>query len=371
MRVLIIADESFASRERSMLSRLEVGLADEGVRVVHAIPRRAAPWYHAEVFSQAVLYEDRGLPISRPWRARQVLRDIQSLVEGEERAVDLVHAFGRGSRAMAVEIVRQTGAALAVEVNNPESAAAAGRLRAPDLPPPVLFVPDPALERAIHADDSGLTVRLTPWGVHTPGAPRDILREGRDIAVMVNATGRDRDAMIALLEGTAAAASTHPDLMFFAEAEAVHASGIWPLVRRLGLSERFTLAPDVEARRELALRGDALVLPEALGEQRTLTLDAMAAGMVVIAAADPLVSVLVDTRTARLVDKPSAERWAGALRWLADSRDQARALALAAREHVRAQCRASAHVAAVMDAYEWMTASESIPFGADGERNVR
>jgi glycosyltransferase involved in cell wall biosynthesis len=159
--------------------------------------------------------------------------------------------------------------------------------------------------------------------------------------------------------------------MFFAEAEAVHVSGIWPLVRRLGLSERFTLAPDVEARRELALRGDALVLPEALGEHRTLTLDAMAAGMVVIAAADPLVSVLVDTRTARLVDKPSAERWAGALRWLAESRDPARALALAAREHVRAQCRASAHVAAVMDAYEWMTASESIPFGSEGERNVR
>ncbi len=38
MRILIIADESFASRERAMLSRLEVGLADEGVRVVHVIP---------------------------------------------------------------------------------------------------------------------------------------------------------------------------------------------------------------------------------------------------------------------------------------------------------------------------------------------
>ena len=38
MRVLILADGLFATRERALLSRLEVGLADEGVRVVQATP---------------------------------------------------------------------------------------------------------------------------------------------------------------------------------------------------------------------------------------------------------------------------------------------------------------------------------------------
>jgi hypothetical protein len=364
MRILIIADEAFASRERAMLSRLEVGLADEGVRVIHALPRRAAHWHHPEVFSEAITYDDRGLVISRSWRIRQIVQALERLVEGEQRPADLVHVFGQPAWPFAAEVARLTGAALAIEIADPRAAAGAMRLRTLD--PAVLFVPDQALERLIRGEDAGAAVRLTPWGVHTPPAARDLLPDGRGVSVMIDGSGRDRAAMASLFEGLAEVAPDQPDLMVFAEAEAIRTAGLWPMVKRLGLSERFTLTPDMEARRELALRADALILPEARGEHRTLTLDAMAAGMVVLAAADPLVSVLIDTRTARLVDHPTPERWAAAVRWLFESREQARALAASARDYVRTNCRASSHVAAVMDAYEWMTAGESIPFQAPG-----
>lgn len=366
MRVLIIADESFAARERAMLSRLEVGLADEGVRIIHAVPRRAAQWHHPEVFLQAVQYEDRGLIVSRAWRAQQLLASIERLGEGEAQPIDVVHAFGRGCWGVAIEAARQAEAALALEVADAASAVAAARLRLPDGAAPLLLVPDATLERLIHAEAPRAAVRVAPWGVHTPSTPRDALRDGRDVAVMIDGSGGDRAGMAACMEGIGAVAPRYPDLMFFAEAEAVRLSGVWPMVKRLGLSERFTLTPDMEARRELALRADALILPEALGEHRTLTLDAMAAGMVVIAAADPLVSVLIDGRTARLIERPDGSAWAAALEWMLAQRDEARALAASAREHIRQHCRASTYIAAVIDAYEWMTAGESIPFAPPG-----
>lgn len=362
MRILIMADESFASRERAMLSRLEVGLADESVRVVHAIPERCARWHHPEVQSQLITYEDRGLVISRSWRAQRIVQDLGTPAEPGPRSLDIVHAFGRGSWQLAAEVARQTGAALAVEIADPRDAAAGVRLRTGDGGAPVFFTPDAALERLIHADDTAASVRVTPWGVHTPPVPREILTPGRDASIMIDGCGRDSAGMIALMRGIAAVAPAHPGLMVFAEAEAIRIAGVWPLVKKLGLSERFTLTPDLEARRELTLRADALILPEALGEHRSLTLDAMAAGMVVIAAADPLVGVLIDARTARLVERPSAEKWEEALIWLLRQRDQARALAGLARQYTAQHCRASAYVSAVMDAYEWMTAGESIPF---------
>jgi glycosyltransferase involved in cell wall biosynthesis len=150
--------------------------------------------------------------------------------------------------------------------------------------------------------------------------------------------------------------------MIFAESDAIQLAGLWPMVRRFGLADRFTLIPDLEARRELSLRGDILCLPDGRGEFRSLTLDAMAAGMLVIAAADPMISVLLEGRTARLIDRQASERWASAVTWALEDRESARRLAASAREFVRTSTRASSHVAAVVDAYEWMTSRESIPF---------
>jgi len=365
VRVLIIADETFAAHERSMLLRLEIGLIDEGVRVVHAVPRAAAGWNHSDLFSQAVSYESRGMSISRAWRAQQLVAAVLSRAADKERPVDIVHAFGRESWAMATEVSRQVGASLAIEVFTAEDADAAARLRSPgDVTGPILFVPDPALEKRLKGAGAAAPVRVTPWGVHTPSSPRPPFEAGHVPSIMIAGTGRDAGAMLAALEGLAAVSPRVPDLMAFAEAEAVRVARVWPAVKRLGLTERFTLIPDLEARRDLVLRGDILLLPEARGDHRSLTMDAMAAGMVLIAAADPMVGVLIDHRTARLVHRPSAEHWSGAISWALDDQEGARSLAGSAQGFVRAHCRASSHVASVVDAYEWMTAAESIPFEA-------
>lgn len=370
MRVLIIADESFASRERAMLARIEVGLADEGVRIVHAIPSQSAHWHHAEVYSQTILYQDRGLVISRPWRVKQMLAALRAAVGGDEgKPVDIVHAFGAGCWQIAGEIARQTGASLALEVVSASGAAAATAGRASGSAGPVYFLPDPALERPVRGDDPSIATRLTPWGVHTPAMARSIFEPGKAVSIVMAGSGADPDAWKTVVQAIAAIVRDFPDVMVFADAAGVRAGGTWADITKLRIHEQLTLIPDMEARRELTLQGDVLVLPESRGQQRSLTLDAMAAGMVVVAAADPLVSVLQDGRTARVVDRPNAEAWTIALRGLLQNAGEARVLAASAREHVRQHCRASTQVAAVVGAYEWMLAGESIPFGPSG--NVR
>jgi hypothetical protein len=363
MRAVILADASFAARERAMLSRIEVGLVDEGLRVVHAIPQGTESWFQPEVFSDLVTYADEGIGFSLRWRVQKVTRALEASAETGARPADIIHVFGFPAWEFAIELARQTGAHIALEIWCSELIGPATRLRLPsDLPPPAFFVPDPGLERAFRSEDPNSIVRLTPWGVHTPPQPREILRPGKAISVMVDASGREAAAVRAALEGLAASAVREPEMMIFAESDAIQLSRLWPMVRRFGLADRFTLIPDLEARRELSLRGDILVLPDGRGEFRSLSLDAMAAGMVVVAAQDPMISVLIDGRTARLVDRSTPDRWAAAVTWALESRDESRGLGASAREHVRTHCRASTHVAAVVDAYEWMTSRESIPF---------
>ena len=60
LRVLMMADRSFARREHAMLRRLEVGLIDEGVRVLRATPA-GSPEEPTTGLAGTVSYDDRGL----------------------------------------------------------------------------------------------------------------------------------------------------------------------------------------------------------------------------------------------------------------------------------------------------------------------
>lgn len=379
LRVVIVADAGAATRERELLQRLQIGLADEGVRVASALPRSvvegpgAALLPSSELFARAIVYDFGGLPWGRGRRVAALASSLSVLGGDAARPVDAVHAVGEGSWATAFELAHRTGAGLVVSVWSPAMARKVSRQRglggdagrAPIAP--MLLVPDAALERVLRSelDDAALRpagIRVVPWGVHSHAAGRDLLRPGRIISMVMAGGGTDAAAYEAALGGVARLAGRSEDLMVFADAEMAERAGLARAARRLAMADRFTLVPEVEARRELVLSADLLIIPEALGEHRSLALDAMACGTVVLALADPLVSYLIDGRTARLVPKPDPELWAEALSALLDRRDRAAALADTARDYVRQHHRASAQVAAVLDAYEWLAGRESIPF---------
>lgn len=76
------------------------------------------------------------------------------------------------------------------------------------------------------------------------------------------------------------------------------------------------------------MHADLLLLCKALGEQRTVVLDAMAHSMVVLSAEDRFSDCLRDGLTARLIKSPGAREWgsavARAINDITASRDSAR-----------------------------------------------
>lgn len=363
MRVLIIADPFFAMRERTLLSRLEVGLADEGVRVVHAVPDSLPAALSGEVqgqvFSKTIRYRPARLRLARHAVAQRMIETLRAMdadAPGErpERAVDVVHVFGGSSWGLGADLANQLNAALALEVWRAGLVEQGASMRARHGRPTTLFAPDPAIERALRAAGASPRVALAPWGVHASPLEREILPENKSRCIVIVGSGRDARAFATALEGIARASRQIPDARIFCDAHAARRAGLWSLAKKLNITDRFSLIEEIEARRDILLFADVLVQPDAHGEQRSIVLDAFAQGMLVVAMLDPMVSVLTDSQTARLVKSPDPTEWATVVIDVLTRRDASIKIAHQANEFARTQRRVSQHVKNVLDAYAAM-----------------
>lgn len=362
LRSLIIADRAFVMRERALLSRLNIGLADEGVRVACAVPvsllERVAPDFPVE---PVVGYEEGSVALSRGPRINRFLERLRAQ-ERERAQYDIIHAFGGGVWGLALDIARRIDALTVLEVWRPGLAERARGLRSSQRL--AFFAPSPGIERLLLREGAGLTVRLAPWGIRSTKTPNAILREGRDPSIVLVGSGRDAAALTAAFLGAAAAMRAHPGTMLFVDSDAARRAPIWKLARHENLVDRVSIIDAVEERRDLVIRCDILLYPEARGEQRTVLLDAMGAGMAVITRPDPNSSAIVPDITARVLTEPTAETWASEISRLIDAPELARALGRTARERIRNDFRATTHVRSVLDAYEWLQSSRPMPLAS-------
>ncbi len=366
MHALLLADSIFAVRERSLLSRLEVGLMDEGVRVTLAAPTDVSSRPGHDMLGSHVPYRAGSLSFTRRMRASRLARDL-SPGDKTGAPVDLVHVFGGAAWGIGVELSRMWDVPLVLELWRLGMVERARTIAGSMREPPVLIAPDPAIERAALRDARGAVVRLVPWGAQPRPESHEILNESRAPAVVLIGFGRDEAASTRAFEGIAQVMETHKDVLLFLDADAATRLNIWKRAARLGIRNRVSLIGRLEDRRDLVLRADVIVHPDARGEQRSLLLDAMASSMVVVASEDRAVGVLIDGQTARLAPQgANAGAWAEALAAVLDDRDSARALGVSARAYARSKHRVSAHVSGVVDVYEWATGRQSLAFKGAG-----
>ncbi len=360
MRVLFLLDEVFATRERPLIERLEVGLADEGVRVVRAVPDSLREAQAGGFFVQTATFTLAGMPLSRQARVRRLLDQVSG---ADDRPIDVVHVMGGAAWGFAATAARLAGAPLVLEVWR---AGLAGRVRAVrtalgGASPLIALCPDEGTHGELGAAGLGDIARVAPWGVHVTERERPAFSADVATSIFMVGSGRDARAFSACMEGLVRAIPNSSDARVYLDADAARRSRLWPVLRRLNLTDRVSLIDALEARRELVLVGDALLVPEAVGEHRTIVLDAMGAGMAVLAAYDARIAWMLDGVTARLVGATvpagappgpaSADAWADAIRDLVLNPEAGRALGRSARVHVQEHRRASAHVAAVMGVY--------------------
>ncbi|MBK7405359.1 MAG: glycosyltransferase [Phycisphaerales bacterium] len=363
MRVVLVADRRFALRERSLLSRLEVGLADEGVRVVRALPGGfEAPT--ASALSETVHFEDVGLPLSIRWRAGAAAKAILAVSGGEPP--EAVHAFGGTVWSFALALAEALDAALLVETWRAGLARPLQLLAAKARPrrPVHALCPDQALATYIAREAPDAVVRHSPWGVYPKSEPRTPFAPGAAPAIMMTGPGIDRADFTTAFEAITTALRSRADALVFADALAAHRTDLWLTASKLGVRERLSLVDEMDVNRDLVIRGDLLVLPEARAEQRSLVLEAMGAGMPVLAAADPLNATLIDNKTAMLVPPGDLAAWTQRMEQILDNPAALLDLTNSAREFIRESHRPSRQVEAVLAAYHAAVGDDSIPFPA-------
>jgi len=355
MRILILADEFFAAREQALLLRLEVGLADEGVRVLHAIPSAARSYAPGELVSRVVVYNPPRWQFAVGPTARRLLRDATNITEEPGHGLDIIHAMGGSSWTLAAHLAREARIPVVFEVWR-SGLSERARAIARDSSVQSLFIsPDPSIERELRlASLPSAMIRLIPWGVHPSLDPRPPRAPDRPFSAMLVGTGRDSNAFARVLDALASIVRAYP-LMVFCDADAARRASVFHRAKKLDILKHISLIAELEGRRDLLLAGDLLLQPEARGEQRSVTLDAMAHGMVVVAAADPKVSYLVDGLSAICVSPDAPDAWSSAIRKLLDTPALADALAASALQFVRQQRRAYDQVRAVLEAYASLT----------------
>lgn len=355
MRSVLIADEGFVSREATLLSRLAVGLADEGVRVIRAIPYGtesddALSIQGSGLLGEPVHFAPDGLPFSSGARARRLERDINRRLSANDRQVDVIHAFGGRCWTVALELGRSLGATVLLEFWRSGLARRLKGLHLSTAQRVEVTAPDRALTDAIGDSALAQRVRVTPWGVHAPTELAS--KPSPPTSIVLCCSGIERAPVTVAFQAAAELAREHPGLRIFVDARAARRTGLWSRGVSLGVADRLTLVDSIESHRDLTLQADLLVLPEALGEHRSFVLDAMARGLAVLAHRDPKVTHLHSGDQVRLVDKPTIEQWRTGLQGLMESPVELTTRRKAAREYVLQHHRASAHVASVLGVYE-------------------
>lgn len=342
-----------------MLARLEVGLADEGVRVVHAVPKAIAGADPVGLYSRVVGYDDDGFPIPMTVRARRLMEALEEQAnDGDEGRIDLVHAMAPRTWALALEVAKRLGAAAALEVWDAGVVGRASDLASSESGPS-LMVGDDALLRLVGRRAPVTRTHFAPWGVHGESITRRALTEDRAIGLTILVEGARTPWLESALTGLAVCCRRDARVMVFLNGERAHAHAAWKIVQKLSLADRVSIIPDAEARREAILGLDGLLIAEPGGKLRSIALDAMACGLPVIAAADPSIGVLIDGVTAALVSHPESQRWESAIASLLAGDERIERLRQSAMAWATEKRTASGHVHAVLRAYEAIVAEQA------------
>jgi hypothetical protein len=369
VRTLFLADLDFATRERAMLRRLQIGLLDEGIRLIEAMPLDA-PDLEGNPLVPTIVYREGGSRLTRSHRVRQIVQALQDIEpalapsDAPDDLLDTIHVWGSGAWTLGLDLAEATGAAVAIEC---WSAEAVRFVRSTERRTPgtrgLWLAPNAALRIAAERQASAWPVHLARWGVHT-GEPAATHPAGPHTpGIVILGAGHDASDHACVLEALAGVASDHPDLLAFIDAPIIdRRPALWRLAEKLGLLERLSVIPDMESLRDVILQADLLLLPEAHGEARSVILDAMVARTLIIARADPLIEAFAAPNIALLVEGPTRGAWDKALRRALDDPDEARAIVDRAHERILDDRPVHKQVEAIITAHNLLTSDDSIAF---------
>ncbi len=363
MRVLILADRSFAARERDLLTRVQVGLIDEGIRVVEALPAELAD-PDANPLIPTIPYSDQVALLASRARTKRLIRGLQAIdpplapANAPFGLLDVIHVFGESAWPLALSVAEITGASLALECASGQALRSVIALEktvaAFESPVPGAWLgANEPLALALEALRPKWPIVRAPWGTHERDRPQCVRPPGTPLSISIVASGDDPASIHGLLAALAGCAHLPPEAMLFLDAIAFerHPS-LWRRARDLNLLERLSLIDCMEARRDLVLQTDVLAIPEATGQSRSIILDAMISKLAILARADPLIESTSVSDIAVLSPIGTVDAWSDALTRLLANPEYRVGLGRAAQAYVLKQRPVHKQVEAILGVYQ-------------------
>ena len=335
---------------------LVVGLLDEQVRVCQVVPEGLAD-EAVGGFCDRVTWQDSSWPMLRNHRLGRLADRL------EDMGVDLIHALdgrvwtGAARLARELELPIILGASHALDL---PLAARLGRLK--HLTRVAFVASTEPLSEAIRTKlDPEALVEYVPPGVHFPDSPTTRGLEQGALCAVVSGDGRYDAQYEALIPALREVVDLYPQAQFFFDGQGADQRTLWQAAQQYGLHANMSLVPRRVGHREILLRADVLIQPQALGRSRTLTLGAMAHGVPVLAQADPWLDYLIDQQTALVVEQPDPARWARLIRLMIEDPVASQGLVDRARQWVHETHLAANQVSQILRLYRQMV-GETIKF---------
>jgi hypothetical protein len=142
---------------------------------------------------------------------------------------------------------------------------------------------------------------------------------------------------------------------------------IWQLAQKRNMLSRISTITDASFHRKMILACDCMLIPEPLGRMRSMILEAMAQGMLLLANHDPVINVYTHGETAVILRDATAQDWEASLRRAFTDVAWARTVGRQAHECIRRSHRSSTQASRLIQMFEQMLRGETIAFPQSSE----
>lgn len=290
MTIALIISEDRLREEQAMLHRLVVGLMNENNHVIRCLPKSTEDQFdsanHSAGLSVELFMEMPCSFIERSKRKRDAVNQMLNL------QVDAMIAFGSDAEQLAIDVKKHIDVPLFAELT---SLSQASRIRSSQ-PVSAWLAPTHSIERQAEARVGDERVVYTPMGTHTTATEHEDPCETRCVVVL-DACGNIQETETLLKQ-----LQHHDNIHIFLELTHKRNKRIQQFVQSMNMQQRVTLLGNVSELRQLIPSADALVMPHAHMQLRSIVLEAMGANVPIVCVPSDAYDMLIDDETAFFVE---------------------------------------------------------------------
>ena len=339
----LIIDHERLVRERALLERMSLGLSEHGCRVTAIIPQAARiedePEADLPLTAAGHIWARMKVP---PWMRRVRTRRVADALGSSEP--ELLHAVGEEAWSLGLDLAKILDRPVTLDVWSAEQVRRVPHSRSTSHLAAYIAPTEPIADALRQRLDPGL-VSMVPLGVELPPEARNVLANREEsISLAIIGSGLDATSHRPLLTALSRLTKEFPQIQACLELRGPYEHEIWRQARRLDLLGHISTIDDAAQHRALLTGCDVLVVPERLGQVRSLILAAMALGMPVMASDDPYLDMLAADQTAIIVEPDDPDEWADNLRRLFTDPDLAARIGGKARSWIAEHHRPEDHV---------------------------